>query len=318
MENSNEVRLSPSTGERGEGPHLWLCLCAGDILLRREGADGAFSLPMGVEPPVPLKPWNHVTSFKDLKIDDLKIDDLKIDDLKIEVVRLDSPVVGVAGLEMMGLRKSHAVLSAEEYKLAGKAAELIYWDQNTKYCGCCGAPNKWQTEISKQCTECGKEWWPSVATAIIVRVTRFKDLNIDDYKIDDQMQQQSLNPQIIKSLNRQMEEILLVRAKNFRTNHYGLVAGFLETGENLEEAVAREVHEETGISIKNLRYFGSQAWPYPFGLMVGFTADYAGGEIRLQREELTEGGWFTRDNLPPIPDKASIARRLIDDWLLQA
>lgn len=287
---------------------LWLCLCAGDILLRREGADGAFSLPMGVEPPVPLKPWNHVTSFKDLKIDDLKID----------VVRLDSPVVGIPGLEMMGLRKSHAVLSAEEYKLAGKAAELIYWDQNTKYCGCCGAPNKWQTEISKQCTECGKEWWPSVATAIIVRVTRFKDLNIDDYKIDDQMQQQSLNPQIIKSLNHQMEEILLVRAKNFRTNHYGLVAGFLETGESLEEAVVREVHEETGISIKNLRYFGSQAWPYPFGLMVGFTADYAGGEIRLQREELTEGGWFTRDNLPPIPDKASIARRLIDDWLLQA
>lgn len=286
---------------------LWLCLCAGDILLRREGADGAFSLPMGVEPPVPLKPWNHVTSFKDLTIDDFKI----------EVVRLDSPVVGVAGLEMMGLRKSHAVLSAEEYKLAGKAAELIYWDQNTKYCGCCGAPNKWQTEISKQCTECGKEWWPSVATAIIVRVTRFKDLNIDDYKIDDQMQQQSLNPQIIKSLNRQMEEILLVRAKNFRTNHYGLVAGFLETGENLEEAVVREVREETGISIKNLRYFGSQAWPYPFGLMVGFTADYAGGEIRLQREELTDGGWFTRDNLPPIPDKASIARRLIDDWLQQ-
>ncbi len=260
---------------------LWLCLCAGDILLRREGADGAFSLPMGVEPPVPLKPWNHVTSFKDLTIDDFKI----------EVVRLDSPVVGVAGLEMIGLRKSHAVLSAEEYKLAGKAAELIYWDQNTKYCGCCGAPNKWQTEISKQCTECGKEWWPSVATAIIVRVTRF---------------------------NRQMEEILLVRAKNFRTNHYGLVAGFLETGESLEEAVVREVREETGISIKNLRYFGSQAWPYPFGLMVGFTADYAGGEIRLQREELTEGGWFTRDNLPPIPDKASIARRLIDDWLLQA
>ncbi|MCR4995204.1 MAG: NAD(+) diphosphatase [Bacteroidales bacterium] len=305
---------------------------------------------MGVEPPVPLKPWNHVTSFKDLKIDDLKIDDLKIDDFKIDdfkiddlkiddlkieglvqqkslnqkslnpkielrIVRLDSPVVGVAGLEMMGLRKSHAVLSAEEYKLAGKAAELIYWDQNTKYCGCCGAPNKWQTEISKQCTECGKEWWPSVATAIIVRITRFKDLKIDHLKIEDQMQQQSLNQ---KSLNRQMEEILLVRAKNFRTNHYGLVAGFLETGENLEEAVVREVHEETGISIKNLRYFGSQAWPYPFGLMVGFTADYAGGEIRLQREELTEGGWFTRDNLPPIPDKASIARRLIDDWLLQA
>jgi NAD+ diphosphatase len=79
--------------------------------------------------------------------------------------------------------------------------------------------------------------------------------------------------------------------------------------------VEREVREEAGIRIKNLRYFGSQPWPYPFGLMVGFTADYDGGELSLQKEELCEGGWFTRDNMPEIPDKASIARRLIDDWV---
>lgn len=79
----------------------------------------------------------------------------------------------------------------------------------------------------------------------------------------------------------------------------------------------REVREETGLQIKNLRYFASQPWPYPFGLMVGFTADYAGGEVHLQKEELSQGGWFTRNNMPPIPDKASIARQLIDDWLEQ-
>lgn len=260
---------------------VWACLCAGDILLRREGADGAFSLPVGDEPPVALKPWNIVTSIEMRLPDNISMV------TTARIVRLDKPVVGIADLEMMGLRKTHAVLSPEEYRLASKAAELIYWDQNTKYCGVCGAPTKWMTDISKKCPECGKEWWPSPSTAIIVRVTRG-------------------------------DSILLVRARNFRSNHFGLVAGFLETGESLEECVERELREEVGISIKNLKYFGSQPWPYPFGLMVGFTADYASGEIHLQKEELTAGNWFTREEMPPIPDKASIARRLIDDWLQQS
>jgi NAD+ diphosphatase len=96
-----------------------------------------------------------------------------------------------------------------------------------------------------------------------------------------------------------------------------LVAGFVETGETLEECVVRELIEETGITVRNIRYFASQAWPYPSGLMVGFTADYADGEIHIQKEELAQAGWFTRDNMPEIPDSASIARRLIDDWLLK-
>ena len=89
----------------------------------------------------------------------------------------------------------------------------------------------------------------------------------------------------------------------------------METGETLEEAVKREVMEETGLSIKNLRYFGSQPWPYPCGIMVGFQADYAGGELHLQREELSNAAWFHRDNLPNLPEKLSIARRMIDNWL---
>lgn len=140
------------------------------------------------------------------------------------------------------------------------------------------------TDISKKCTQCGKEVWPQLATAIIVLIHR-----------DD--------------------EVLLVHARNFRTDFYGLVAGFVETGETLEEAVHREVREETGITISNLRYFGSQPWPYPCGLMVGFNADYVGGEIHLQRSELSKGAWFRRDNLPTIPEKLSIARMLIDAWI---
>ena len=278
---------------------IWACLCAGDILLRREGADGAFSLPYGDEPPVALQPWSNITTLKDLSLNS---------EIALRIVRLDKPVVGVESLEMMGLRKSHAVLSPEEYQLASKAAELLYWDQNTKYCGVCGAPTEWMTDISKKCPECGKEWWPSPSTAIIVRVCRMRQ--------SDNLQSGNCGKgNAIQSSNCQISEVLLVRARNFRSNHYGLVAGFLETGESLEECVERELREEVGIRIKNLKYFGSQPWPYPFGLMVGFTADYADGDIRLQKEELTEGGWFTRDNMPPIPDKASIARMLIDDWL---
>ena len=96
-----------------------------------------------------------------------------------------------------------------------------------------------------------------------------------------------------------------------------MVAGFVETGETLEEAVHREVAEETGIAISNLRYFGIQPWPYPSGIMVGFEADYVAGNIHLQKEELSHGAWFDKNNLPALPDKLSIARKMIDHWCMQ-
>ena len=139
------------------------------------------------------------------------------------------------------------------------------------------------TDISKKCTECGKEIWPQLATAVIVLIHRG-------------------------------DEVLLVRAKNFKRDYYGLVAGFVETGETLEEAVAREALEETGVTITNIRYFGSQPEPYPCGLMVGFNADYVSGEIHLQQSEIAKGGRFRKDNLPNIPEKLSIARMLLDAW----
>ena len=188
------------------------------------------------------------------------------------------------GWEWLDLRESYYVLSEVEYRMAGKASELLYFDSHHRYCGCCGVSMEWASKISKRCTRCGEELWPKLSTAIIVLVHRD-------------------------------EEALLVKAKNFRRDYYGLVAGFVETGESLEECVVREVYEETGLRVANIRYHGSQPWPYPMGLMVGFHADYVEGDIALRDGELRDAAFFTRDNIPAIPGKMSMARMLIDDWL---
>ena len=250
---------------------FYFVFCKGDIMLERL-EDGTYTIPYLEQAPTEIKPWTNVMNISPLG------------DRDVRTYRIDTPVTNDSRYEMCGLRPSYYKLPFELYLKAGKCQEILYWDQNTRYCGVCGAPMKMHTDISKRCTECGKEVWPQLATAIIVLVHRG-------------------------------DEVLLVHAKNFRSNFFGLVAGFVETGETLEEAVHREVMEETGLTIDNIRYFGSQPWPYPCGLMVGFEADYVSGEIKLQQEELAAGAWFTKDNLPTIPEKLSIARKLIDYWL---
>ena len=251
--------------------NYYFVFCKEELLLEKT-TDGGYTIPLLEEPPVEVKLWTNVMNISPLN------------GTAVKTFRIDNPIADSERYEMCGLRKSFYKLPRPLYLKAGKCQELLYWDQNTKYCGVCGAPMRMDTDISKKCTECGKEIWPQLATAVIVLIHRD-------------------------------EEVLLVRAKNFRTDFYGLVAGFVETGETLEEAVAREALAETGVTITNIRYFGSQPWPYPCGLMVGFHADYVSGEIHLQRSEIAKGGWFRRDNLPQIPEKLSIARMLLDDWL---
>lgn len=207
-----------------------------------------------------------------------------LDGKEVKTVSIDAPVADDSALEMCNLRKSFYKLSPQFYKVAGKCQELVFWDRNTRFCGSCGAPMAMDSLISKRCTNCGKTVWPQLATAIIVLINRGDDL-------------------------------LLVHSRNFKTDFYGCVAGFVETGESLEEAVRREVKEETQIEITHLRYFKSQPWPYPCGLMVGFFAEYKSGELALQDEELSRGGWFNKNSLPTIPEKLSLARMLIDHWL---
>ncbi|MGN0310946.1 MAG: NAD(+) diphosphatase [Bacteroides sp.] len=190
-----------------------------------------------------------------------------------------------SGWEWIGLRASFDVLPLERYLQAGKAYQILFWDNHSRFCPACGTPTEQLEPIMKRCPQCGYELYPPISTAIIVLVKRGED------------------------------ELLLVHAHNFRGNFKGLVAGFLEAGETLEQCVAREVMEETGLQIGNIRYVASQSWPYPSGLMVGFVADYVAGEIRMQEEELSTAAFYHRDHLPEIPRKVSIARRLIDLWL---
>ncbi|MBR1732725.1 MAG: NAD(+) diphosphatase, partial [Alloprevotella sp.] len=245
--------------------YYWFVFCQDELLL--EAGD---ALPCGSECPVRLEPWHTVHRLPPLE------------SIPCRAVRIDAPVVA-DGFRMLGLRQSYGVLSSGAYAMAGKAHEILYWDANTKFCGVCGAPMRLHTDISKRCTNCGKEVWPALAPAIIVAIRR-------------------------------ADKILLVQSHSFRADYMGLVAGFVETGESLEECVRREVMEETGLTVTNIRYFGSQTWPYPSGLMVGFMADYAGGELKLQRAELRKGGWYDAAHLPRIPERLSIARRMIDSW----
>ena len=253
----------------------YFLFCKDELMLERND-DGTYTIPLEEEPPVEVKPWTTILNITPL------------DGIEVKAYSIDTPITQhptPISYEMCPLRQSYYKLPHPLYLKAGKCAELLYWDRNTKFCGVCGGRMKFHTDISKRCEECGKEVWPQLATAVIVLIRRGDD------------------------------EVLLARGRNFRSDFYGLIAGFVETGETLEEAVRREVMEETGLTIKNIRYFDSQPWPYPSGLMVGFTADYDSGELHVQREELKKAGWFHRTNLPNLPEKLSIARRLIDHWL---
>ncbi|HLL52601.1 MAG TPA: NAD(+) diphosphatase [Myxococcaceae bacterium] len=185
------------------------------------------------------------------------------------------------------LRGLYGRLQDEEWSLAGRAFQLIDFDRTHQFCGRCGERTEQPpTERAKRCPRCGLLAYPRVAPAVIVLIRRGR-------------------------------EALLARGKRFPLPFYSTLAGFVEPGESLEEALAREVMEEVGIAVKDLRYFGSQPWPFPHSLMIGFNAEYAGGELTLDPSEILDAAWFTADNLPQIPGKLSIARKLIDHWLAE-
>ncbi len=189
------------------------------------------------------------------------------------------------GLELKPLRNLHGRLNDTLFALAGQATQLVEWNRTHQYCGCCATPmQQSQHERVKRCPKCGLRQYPRLSPAVIMLVSRGS-------------------------------EILLARAPRFREGMYSVLAGFVEPGESLEETVVREVREEVGIEIKDIHYFGSQPWPFPNSLMIGFTARYASGDIVIDPNEIEAADWFTKESLPPVPGKLSIARKLIDGFL---
>jgi NAD+ diphosphatase len=190
------------------------------------------------------------------------------------------------GTALTELRMLWGTVDEVRWRLAGRAVQLVEWDRTHRFCGRCGVPTvPAQGERARRCPDCGLLAFPRLAPAVIVLVQR------EDGRA------------------------LLARNVNFPPTMFSCLAGFVEPGETLEEAVRREVGEEVGVELGTVSYWGSQPWPFPHSLMVGFLAQWADGDIVCQAGEIAEAHWFARDELPDIPPGISIARRLIDSWL---
>jgi NAD+ diphosphatase len=188
------------------------------------------------------------------------------------------------GLEPKGLRELFGLLPDSLMSLAARASQTIEWSFAHAFCGRCGSPTDYsETELARTCPSCRAVYYPRITPAVITLV-------------------------------RKGPEILLARGRRFGARFYSLIAGFVEPGETLEEAVAREVLEEVGIEVGDIEYFASQSWPFPSQLMVGFTAKHVAGSIRINESELSDAGWFRLEDLPgdiEIPSTFSISGRLI-------
>ncbi|MHB1394498.1 MAG: NAD(+) diphosphatase [Clostridia bacterium] len=190
------------------------------------------------------------------------------------------------GLEFLGLRQLHEQIDKSMLQAAFRAVQIVTWDETHRFCGVCGETTvKMADEHAKVCPKCGHISYPRLSPAVIVAVTKG-------------------------------DKLLLARNKNFVSGLYSVLAGFVEAGETLEECVKREIREEAGIEVKNIKYFGSQSWPFPNSYMLAFTAEHENGEIQIDEDEIAEARWFSPEEIPNIPGKLSISRKLID-WFLE-
>ncbi|MNJ11101.1 NADH pyrophosphatase [compost metagenome] len=188
----------------------------------------------------------------------------------------------VAGCRWRGLRQFMLEGDFDTYKILGYAAQIGTWAREHRFCGSCGQPmQQIHWERAMFCEPCDLRSYPRISPSMIVLITRG-------------------------------DEILLARSPRFVTGVYSTLAGFAEPGESAEDCLVREVREEVAIEVQNIQYVGSQCWPFPHSMMLGFHAEYAGGEIVMQADEIEDAQWFRVDALPPLPAGRSIARYLID------
>jgi NAD+ diphosphatase len=186
------------------------------------------------------------------------------------------------GWTTLGLRDLFGLVETTLAALSGRAYQLLEWDRNHQYCSRCGTQTEPRAdERARSCPACGFTSYPPISPAIMILVTH-------------------------------RGKLLLARKPAFPQGRFSALAGFVEPGETLEDTVIRETREEVGVEVKNIRYFGSQPWPFPHSLMIAFTAEFAGGEIRPDGVEIEEARWFDPGQLPKLPPPISISRRLID------
>lgn len=201
----------------------------------------------------------------------------------IYTAKLSDDALAPDGYQFKHLRSLLTCINSDQFSLAGTASQILEWAHSHRFCSRCGTatvPHP-QGERALVCPSCQYSQYPRINPCIIVAITK-------------------------------EDRILLARAQRFSRPMYSLLAGFVEAGETLEQAVAREVFEESGVQVKNLRYFGSQSWPFPNNLMLAFQAEWAGGEIVLQEEEIMDAQFFPYDDLPEIPPSGSIATQVIN------
>ncbi|TXI92805.1 MAG: NAD(+) diphosphatase [Neisseriales bacterium] len=205
---------------------------------------------------------------------------------KLASVNSTQDIATDSGLKLLNLRMALNILPAESIPTIIYGQQIIYYQVNNRFCSKCGTPTSLNSEEKwLTCVKCKRDIYPKISPAMIVAVIK-----------DDQL--------------------LMAQANHYAPEMWSILAGFSEVGENLEETVAREVMEEVGISIKNIRYWGSQYWPFPNSLMIGFVADYAGGEIVLDTTEMRAAGFYRKDELPGRPStNLSIASRMIDAFI---
>ena len=197
----------------------------------------------------------------------------------------DAELPAPEGFAWLETRASMGLFTPALAQAVSCALGLDWWRNRTRFCGSCGTPTEdAKAERARRCPKCGSLFYPSASPAVIVAVTRG-------------------------------DALLLAHNHNFRPGLFSLIAGFVDPGEALEQAVAREVREEVGIEVCNLRYVRSQPWPFPNSLMAGFRADYLSGELAPDGREIETAGWFTPYKLPTIPNPGTVARELIDAWL---
>jgi NAD+ diphosphatase len=195
----------------------------------------------------------------------------------------DQPAPG--GWEWLETRPLLPLFTPAVFHALSAARQLLWWREQQRFCSRCTATlEDAETETARKCPECGAVYFPSSAPAVIVSVTRG-------------------------------DQLLLAHNSHFSPTLFSLIAGFVDPGETLENAVAREVREEVGLEVKDISYVTSQPWPFPNSLMVAFTASYDGGEITVDGREIEKADWFAASDLPEIPRKGSLARLLIDRWL---